>query len=60
MSEVWHSWRDEVKWYNHKPATVVQNDRVKILRDFKIQTDHAIQHRRPDLVVLYKTDVPPY
>ena len=44
----------EVKWYNHKPASVVENDRVKILWDFNIQTDHVIQHRRPDIVVLYK------
>ena len=24
--------------------------------DFNIQSDHAIQHRRPDIVVLYKTE----
>ena len=30
----------EVKWYNHKPASVVGNGRVKILWDFNIQTDH--------------------
>ena len=44
----------EVKWYNDKPASVVENDRVKILWDFNIQTDHVFQHRRPDIVVLYK------
>ena len=51
----------EVKWYNHKPASVVENDRIKILWDFNIQTDHVIQHRRPDIVVLYKNGkkVPP-
>ena len=43
-----------VKWYNHKPVSAVENDRVKILWDFNIQTDHVIQHRRPDIVVLYK------
>ena len=41
----------EVKWYNHKPASVVENDKVKILWDFNIQTDHVIQHRRSDIVV---------
>ena len=46
----------EVKRYNHKPASVVENDRVKILWDFNIQTDHVIQHRRSDMVVLYKTE----
>ena len=46
----------EVKWYNHKPASVVENDRVKIFWNFNIQIDHAIQHRRPDIVVLYKSE----
>ena len=46
----------EVKRYNDKPARVVENDRVKILWDFNIQTDHVIQHRRPDIVVLYKNE----
>ena len=52
----------EVKWYNHKPASVVENDRVKILWDFNIQTDHVIQHRGPDIVALYKNwkKVSPY
>ena len=43
----------EVKWYNHKPASAVENDRVKILCDFNIQRDHVIQHRRLDIAVLY-------
>ena len=42
----------EVKWYNYKPVNVVENDRVEILWDFNIQTDHVIQHRRADIVVL--------
>ena len=47
----------KVKWYYHKPTSVVRNDRVvKMLWDFNIQTDHVIQHRRPDIVVLYKTE----
>ena len=40
----------EVKWYNHKPASAVENDRVKILWDFDIQTDYVIQRRRPGIV----------
>ena len=28
----------------------------KILHDFNIQIDHVIQHRRPDIAVLYKTE----
>ena len=41
----------KVKWYIHKPASVAQNDRVRLLRDFNI-----IQRRRPDTVVLYKNE----
>ena len=26
----------EIKWYNHKSEGVVENDRIKILRDFNI------------------------
>ena len=36
----------KVKWYNQKPASVVENDTVKILWGFNIQTDDVIQHRR--------------
>ena len=45
-----------MKWYNHKPEDVMENDRVKILWDFNIQTDHVIQHRRPDIVIVYKNE----
>ena len=42
----------EVKWYNHKPVSVVENDKVKILWGFVIHTDHVLQHKKPDEVVL--------
>ena len=34
----------------------MENVKVKISRDFNIQTDHVIQHRRHDIVVLYKVE----
>ena len=46
----------EVKLHNHKPTNVVENDRVKILWVFNIQSDHVIQRRRPGIVVLHKTE----
>ena len=46
----------EVKWYNQKSASVVENNRIKLLWDFDNQTDHVIQHKRPDIVVLFKTE----
>ena len=42
------------KWYEHTPERVAQNDGVKILWDFGIQTDHRIEPNRPDLVVVDK------
>ncbi|XP_068734746.1 uncharacterized protein [Montipora capricornis] len=40
------------KWYEHKPEGVIENDHVKLLWDFNIQTSTYIQARRPDMVVV--------
>ena len=42
------------KWYEHSPEAVLENEDFKILWDFSIQTDHVIEARRPDLVILDK------
>ena len=42
------------KWYDHVQEKVEETDHVKILWDCNIQTDHVIEHRRPDVVVLDK------
>ena len=42
------------KWYEHEPESVLENEDYKILWDFNIQTDHVIEARRPDLVVVDK------
>ena len=44
------------KWYEHDAAPVAENDRCKILWDFNIQTDHVIQARRPDMIVINKKE----
>ena len=33
------------KWYEYVPEKVSETDRVKILWDFNIHTDHVIEHR---------------
>ena len=38
-------------WYKHEVAPVVENNKVKILWDFSIQTDKTIKANRPDLVI---------
>ena len=42
-----------VRWYMHKPESVL-NETHKILLHFKIQVDHQISARRPDLVIVNK------
>ena len=42
------------KWYEHEPESVLENKDYKILWDFSIQTDHIIEARRPNLVVVDK------
>ena len=42
------------KWYEHEQERVLENEDYKIFWDFNIQTDHVIEARRPDLVVVNK------
>ena len=45
-----------VKWYEHEPDSVVENDDIKLLWDFNIQCDNMIEAHRPDIVVLHKKE----
>ena len=38
----------------HNPASVLEKNIHKLIRDFDIQTDHRISARRPDLIVISK------
>ena len=40
------------KWYLHNPAAVPENETHKIQWDFKIQTDHLISARWPNLIII--------
>ncbi|XP_066928605.1 uncharacterized protein [Clytia hemisphaerica] len=42
-------------WYNYTPPPVIENHQIKILWDFSIQTDHHLQHNKPDILILHKT-----
>ena len=42
------------KWYMHNPESVLENETRKILWEFKIQTDHLISAKRPDLGIVNK------
>ena len=36
----------------HKAASVLENETIKLLWDFDIQTDHLISARRPDFILI--------
>ena len=42
------------KWYEYERKSALENEDYKILRDFSIQTDHVIEARRLNLVVVDK------
>ena len=42
------------KLYKHIQESVPENEANKLLRDFKVQTDHLISARRPDRVIVNK------
>ena len=44
------------KWYEHEAERVLENEDYTVLWDFSIQTDHVIEARRPDLVVVDKKE----
>ena len=54
MSETWSVSGEEV--VQPQSGRSYENEDVKILWDFNIQTDHLIEHRRPDIVVVNKKD----
>ena len=42
-----------IKWYQHQPAPVEENETTKILWNFPVQTD-AIRHNKPDIIIVDK------
>ena len=44
------------KWHEHDLESVLENEDYKILLDFSTQTDHVIEVRRLDLVVVDKKE----
>ena len=43
---------NKVRWYDHQPRAVEENESTKILWNFSIQTDHTIPHNKPDIVIV--------
>ena len=45
-----------VAWYNHEPLPVIENDVIKALWDFDIQTDKRVTSNRPDIAIMDKKE----
>ena len=43
----------QAQW-KHQPEPITETERVKILWDFEIRTDHHIPARRPDIIIVDK------
>ena len=41
-------------WYLHKPRAVEEKENAKILWNFSVQTDHAMQRNKPDIIAIDK------
>ena len=52
--EVCRKYGLEAKGYEHEPQAICENEEYKILWDFSIQTDHVIEARRPDMIIVEK------
>lgn len=46
-----HGDRYRQQVYEHSPVGITENEEMKILWNFTIQTDHELNHRRPDITV---------
>ena len=41
-------------WYGQKPEPVLENDKSQLIWDFEVRTDHYIEARRPELIIVGK------
>ena len=44
------------RWYDQVPDSVLGNEDYKMLWDFSVRTDHEIEARRPDLLIIDKNE----
>ena len=42
------------KWYEHKPVSALENEKRQLLWDFGVQTNHRIEAKSPDLIIVDK------
>ncbi len=44
------------RWYEHRAEKVLEDQDTKLLWDFHVQTDHVIEHCRPDILLVKKKE----
>ena len=49
-----HGFSHAVKWYEHTLENVLENDNVKILWDFSVQTNQKLEHSKPNILIVDK------
>ena len=47
-----HGFSHAVKWYEHTLENVLENDNVKILWDFSVQTNQKLEHSKPNILIV--------
>ena len=54
LSKKYNLLNDEPQWYQYDPKPVLEDTNTKILWNFPIQTDHSINHNKPDIIIFEK------
>ena len=49
LANKYHLIEDIPKWYEYDPDPLLENESVKVLWNFPVQTDRRINHNKPDI-----------
>jgi hypothetical protein len=47
---------NDPKWYEYDPEPHLENEDVKILWNFPVQTDRTVHHNKPDILIIEKKE----
>ena len=49
-----YGFSNAVKWYEHTLDNMLENDNLKILWDFSVQTNQKLEHSKPNILIVDK------
>lgn len=55
LAEKYDFLKEQAIWYKYDPEPYLENEAVKILWDFPVQTDRTVAHNKPDILLFQKT-----